>query len=117
MEVGYFSLLRDQKQETSSDSLLGADGKSKTDRHPNADVFPEKKPNLVYNRMGVTRRMEWRKIRWETFGLCHLSLRLTSIGDIKPMVRDFYPQFKKQGLVIDGRQQPWWKYRPLSLRN
>ncbi|MGY6560251.1 MAG: S41 family peptidase [Nitritalea sp.] len=57
--------------------------------------------NLRYNDWEYTRRLEVEKASDGALGYVHL--RAMGAGDINQWFRDFYPQFKKQGLVIDVR--------------
>lgn len=57
--------------------------------------------NLRYNDWEYTRRLEVEKASDGAFGYVHL--RAMGESDVNQWFRDFYPQFKKQGLVIDVR--------------
>ncbi|EKB49633.1 S41 family peptidase [Cecembia lonarensis] len=57
--------------------------------------------NLRYNDWEYTRRLEVEKASDGVLGYVHL--RAMGESDINQWFRNFYPQFKKQGLVIDVR--------------
>jgi len=94
-------LLRDKAGDQVRISLLGADGKSKTDRILKP-MSSRAESNLRYNEWEWTRRMEVEEKSGGDLGYVHL--RAMTATDINQWYRDFYPQFKKQGLVIDVRQ-------------
>jgi len=102
MEVpDIYSLLRDKAGNQVRISLLGADGKAKTDRILKP-MSSREEANLRYNEWEWTRRMEVEEKSGGDMGYVHL--RAMTQTDINQWYRDFYPQFKKQGLVIDVRQ-------------
>ncbi|MGM0943589.1 MAG: S41 family peptidase [Bacteroidota bacterium] len=57
--------------------------------------------NLRYNDWEYTRRLEAEEKSNGDIGYVHL--RAMTAGDIGQWYRDFYPQFKKKGLIIDVR--------------
>jgi tricorn protease len=57
--------------------------------------------NLRYNEWEYTRRLRVDELSAGKFGYVHL--RAMGSGDIAQWYRDFYPQFQKEGLVIDMR--------------
>jgi tricorn protease len=102
MEVpDIYSLLRDKAGVQVRVSLLAADGKAKTDRILKP-MSSRAEANLRYNEWEWTRRMEVEEKSGGDMGYVHL--RAMTESDINQWYRDFYPQFKKKGLVIDVRQ-------------
>lgn len=57
--------------------------------------------NLRYNEWEYTRRLQVEELSDGKFGYVHL--RAMGSGDIAQWYRDFYPQFLKEGMVIDMR--------------
>jgi len=93
-------LLRDKAGEQVRISYLGSDGADKGDEiimplSSRADY------NLRYNEWEWIRRMKTEEASEGDIGYVHL--RAMGSGDISQWYRDFYPQFKKKGLVIDVR--------------
>jgi tricorn protease len=102
MEVpDLYYLLRDKAGKQVRISLLSADGKAKTDQILKP-MSPQAESNLRYNEWEYTRRLETEAKSAGSLGYVHL--RAMTSGDIGQWYRDFYPQFKKEGLVIDMRQ-------------
>lgn len=93
-------LLRDKAGEQIRVSILGADGKAKSDQIL-MPISSRAESNLRYNEWEWTRRMEVEEKSNGSLGYVHL--RAMTSGDIGQWYRDFYPQFKKDGLVIDVR--------------
>jgi len=102
MEVpDLYSLLRDKAGKQVRISLLSADGKAKTDQILKP-MTAQAESNLRYNEWEYTRRLETEAKSDGSLGYVHL--RAMTESDISQWYRDFYPQFKKEGLVIDVRQ-------------
>ncbi|WP_240507422.1 S41 family peptidase [Algoriphagus ratkowskyi] len=102
MEVpDIYALLRDKAGKQIRVSLLTAEGKAKTDRILKP-ISSRAEANLRYNEWEWTRRMEVDEKSGGDMGYVHL--RAMTETDIHQWYRDFYPQFKKKGLVIDVRQ-------------
>lgn len=95
-----YYLLRDKAGDQVRISLLGADGAAKTDRILKP-MSARAESNLRYNEWEWTRRLETEAQSDGSLGYVHL--RAMTSGDIGQWYRDFYPQFKKEGLVIDMR--------------
>jgi len=95
------SLLRDKAGAQVRVSLLGSDGKAKDDRVLKP-MSSRAEANLRYNEWEWTRRLEVEEKSGGDMGYVHL--RAMTSTDINQWYRDFYPQFKKKGLVIDVRQ-------------
>jgi tricorn protease len=94
-------LLRDKASKQVRIKVLGADGSDKGDRI----IFPMtsvQESNLRYNEWEYTRRLMADAKSDGEIGYVHL--RAMTSSDIGQWYRDFYPQFKKAGLVIDVRQ-------------
>ncbi|MFT4856295.1 MAG: tricorn protease [Algoriphagus sp.] len=102
MEVpDLYSLLRDKAGKQVRISLLTADGKAKKDQILKP-MTAQAESNLRYNEWEYTRRLETEAKSDGALGYVHL--RAMTESDISQWYRDFYPQFKKEGLVIDVRQ-------------
>ncbi|MEN2282958.1 S41 family peptidase [Algoriphagus sp. SE2] len=102
MEVpDLYYLLRDKAGKQVRISLLSADGNAKTDQILKP-MTARAESNLRYNEWEYTRRLETEAKSDGALGYVHL--RAMTSGDIGQWYRDFYPQFKKEGLVIDMRQ-------------
>ncbi|WP_425636587.1 S41 family peptidase [Algoriphagus yeomjeoni] len=101
MEVpDIYYLLRDKAGKQVRISLISADGKAKTDQIL-MPMSSQAESNLRYNEWEYTRRLETEAKSDGALGYVHL--RAMTSGDIGQWYRDFYPQFKKDGLVIDMR--------------
>lgn len=101
MEVpDIYYLLRDKAGKQIRIALLSADGKAKTDQILKP-MSSQAESNLRYNEWEYTRRLETEAKSDGALGYVHL--RAMTSGDIGQWYRDFYPQFKKDGLVIDMR--------------
>ncbi|MFC3879806.1 S41 family peptidase [Algoriphagus namhaensis] len=94
-------LLRDKAGEQVRISVLAADGKAKSDQIL-VPISTRAESNLRYNEWEWTRRMKTEADSEGELGYVHL--RAMGSNDISQWYRDFYPQFKKKGLVIDVRQ-------------
>jgi tricorn protease len=94
-------LLRDKANKQVRIKVLSSAGADKGDRiiSPMTSVAES---NLRYNEWEYTRRMMAEEKSNGEIGYVHL--RAMTAGDIGQWYRDFYPQFKKPGLVIDVRQ-------------
>ncbi|MDG1277825.1 MAG: S41 family peptidase [Algoriphagus sp.] len=102
MEVpDLYYLLRDKAGKQVRISLLSADGKAKSDQILKP-MSAQAESNLRYNEWEYTRRLETEAKSDGALGYVHL--RAMTESDISQWYRDFYPQFKKEGLVIDMRQ-------------
>ncbi|MFD2036552.1 S41 family peptidase [Belliella marina] len=97
-DINYF--LRDKAGKQVRLSLVSENGTSLEDRV----IIPMgsyAESNLRYNDWEYTRRLEADKASDGEIGYVHL--RAMTAGDISQWYRDFYPQFKKSGLIIDVR--------------
>jgi tricorn protease len=102
MEVpDIYYLLRDKADKQVRITLLSADGSAKADQILKP-MSARAESNLRYNEWEYTRRLETEAKSDGALGYVHL--RAMTSGDIGQWYRDFYPQFKKEGLVIDMRQ-------------
>ena len=102
MEVpDLYYLLRDKAGKQVRLSLLAADGKAKADQILKP-MTAQAESSLRYNEWEYTRRLETEAKSDGALGYVHL--RAMTESDISQWYRDFYPQFKKEGLVIDVRQ-------------
>ncbi|MCL6257630.1 S41 family peptidase [Aquiflexum sp. TKW24L] len=94
-------LLRDKANKQVRIKILSSAGADKGDRI----IIPmtaSAESNLRYNEWEYSRRLMAEEKSDGDIGYVHL--RAMTAGDISQWYRDFYPQFKKSGLVIDVRQ-------------
>ncbi|WP_111668857.1 S41 family peptidase [Algoriphagus litoralis] len=94
-------LLRDKANKQVRIKVLSGAGVDKGDRI----IIPmtsQQESNLRYNEWEYTRRLMAEEKSNGEIGYVHL--RAMTAPDIGQWYRDFYPQFKKSGLVIDVRQ-------------
>src|SRR5690606_7570853 len=93
-------MLRDKSGEQISLSLVSESGDNMEDRI----VIPmsgDAEANLRYNEWEYTRRLMVDEKSGGDIGYVHL--RAMTPNDIGQWYRDFYPEFKKSGIVIDVR--------------
>ncbi len=94
-------LLRDKANKQVRIKVLSGDGNEKGDRIIQP-MTSGQESNLRYNEWEYTRRLIAEEKSDGEIGYVHL--RAMTAGDIGQWYRDFYPQFKKSGLIIDVRQ-------------
>jgi tricorn protease len=94
-------LLRDKAKKQVRIKLLSSSGADKGD-HIIVPMTSSEESNLRYNEWEFTRRQIAEEKSDGDIGYVHL--RAMTANDIGQWYRDFYPQFKKKGLVIDVRQ-------------
>ncbi|OOG70587.1 S41 family peptidase [Algoriphagus sp. A40] len=93
-------LLRDKANKQVRIKVLGSDGADKGDRII-VPMTSQQESNLRYNEWEYTRRLIAEEKSDGEIGYVHL--RAMTASDIGQWYRDFYPQFKKSGLVVDVR--------------
>lgn len=93
-------LLRDKANKQVRIKLLSSTGADKGDRIIQP-MTSAQESNLRYNEWEYTRRLMVEEKSQGELGYVHL--RAMTSRDIGQWYRDFYPQFKKSGLVIDVR--------------
>jgi tricorn protease len=94
-------LLRDKANKQVRIKVLSRAGEDKGDRII-VPMTSASESNLRYNEWEYTRRVIAEEKSSGEIGYVHL--RAMTASDINQWYRDFYPQFKKSGLVIDVRQ-------------
>jgi tricorn protease len=94
-------LLRDKANKQTRIKVLSASGTDKGDRII-VPMTSGAESNLRYNEWEYTRRLMAEEKSEGEIGYVHL--RAMTAPDIGQWYRDFYPQFKKSGLVVDVRQ-------------
>lgn len=93
-------LLRDKANKQVRIKVLSSAGEDKGDRII-VPMSSSSESNLRYNEWEYTRRLMAEEKSGGDIGYVHL--RAMTAPDISQWYRDFYPQFKKKGLVIDVR--------------
>lgn len=94
-------LLREKANKQTRIKVLSATGGDKGDRII-VPMTSQEESNLRYNEWEYTRRLMAEEKSDGDIGYVHL--RAMTAPDIGQWYRDFYPQFKKSGLIIDVRQ-------------